>query len=270
MLTRLLGLPPEGSAHAAAIDRVIGLEHVGMALLFVACLAYFVFVLVRFRRASQVRARYAGVHAPWSYGIAAALAVCELLLLFLFELPMWRDRVDGLPAPEQSTVVRVVAEQFAWNIHYPGADRRFGRTDIALVAPDNPLGLDRTDPSAMDDITTINQLVVPGGRPVLVHLSSKDVIHSFTLYEMRVKQDALPGTETLTWFVPTVTTAQMRERLGRPAFDYEIACSQLCGLGHYRMRGVLTVTTDAAYQDFLATELQRSRGAVPPTQPRRR
>ena len=106
----------------------------------------------------------------------------------------------------------MVGEQFAWNIHYPGPDGKFGRTDIKLVSADNPLGLDRTDPNAKDDITTINQLNLPVDRPVLVHLSSKDVIHSFGLYEMRVKQDAIPGMNIPVWFIPN-RVRRVRDRL---------------------------------------------------------
>ena len=138
------------------------------------------------------------------------------------------------------------SEQFAWNIHYPGPDGMFGRTEVTRVAADNPLGLDRRDPAAKDDITTINQLNLPVDRPVLVHLSSKDVIHSFGLFEMRVKQDAVPGLDIPVWFIPN--------KLG----DYEIACSQLCGLGHYRMRGFISVKTDADFKAWLAEEARRS------------
>jgi cytochrome c oxidase subunit 2 len=151
-------------------------------------------------------------------------------------------------------VVRVVADQYSWNVHYAGADGQFGRVDMALVAADNPLGLDRRDPLAKDDLTFINQMTVPVNRPVLVRLSSKDVIHSFGINEMRVKQDASPGFDTPVWFVPTVTTADMRQRLGRPDFQYEVACSQLCGLGHFRMRAFLNVVTAAEYQAFLDEE----------------
>ena len=98
-----------------------------------------------------------------------------------------------MPSENEAVIVRVVGEQFAWNMQYPGPDGKFGRTDIKQVTADNPLGLDRTDAAAKDDITTINQLNLPVDRPALVHLSSKDVIHSFGLYEMRVKQDAVPG-----------------------------------------------------------------------------
>jgi cytochrome c oxidase subunit 2 len=104
------------------------------------------------------------------------------------------------------------------------------------------MGLDRTDPDAKDDITTINQLNLPVDRPILVHLSSKDVIHSFGLVEMRVKQDAIPGMDIPVWFIPN--------KVG----EFEIACSQLCGLGHYRMRGFISVKSQADYDSWLAEE----------------
>ena len=165
-----------------------------------------------------------------------------MVLLVFYAIPAWATRVRDLPAENEATVVRVIAEQFAWNVHYPGPDGKFGRTDVRRVAAENPIGLDRSDPDAKDDITTINQLNLPVDRPVLVHLSSKDVIHSFGLFEMRVKQDAVPGLDIPVWFIPN--------KLG----DTEIACSQLCGLGHYRMRGFVSVKTDAAYQAWLAEE----------------
>ena len=139
--------------------------------------------------------------------------------------------------------VRVVAEQFAWNIQYPGPDRTFGRTSAALISASNPLGIDRTDPAARDDVGLLNTLMLPLGRPVVVHLTARDVIHSFTLNEMRVKQDATPGLVVRTWFTPTV------------AGKWEIACSQLCGLGHYRMRGDYTVMPEEEWNRWLASEV---------------
>ena len=90
---------------------------------------------------------------------------------------------------------------------------------------------------------------------MIVHLSSKDVIHSFMLPEMRVKQDAVPGLSVPLWFIPTVTTAEMRERTGNEEFTYEIACSQLCGMGHYRMRGFATVHEQAEFDSWMQAEL---------------
>ena len=91
-------------------------------------------------------------------------------------------------------------------------------------------------------------------KPAIVQLSSKDVIHSFNLTEFRVKQDAIPGLVIPTWFVPTVTTDQMREKTGKADFTYEIACAQLCGLGHYSMRGYVTIHTPEAFQAWLDEE----------------
>ena len=163
----------------------------------------------------------------------------EIVLLVFFSIPAYGERVAEFPPEHESVVVRVVAEQFAWNMHYPGSDHTFGRTDIKLVSAANPLGLDRSDPAAKDDVTTINQLNLPVNRPVIVHLSSKDVIHSFGLPQMRVKQDAIPGIVHNLWFTPTTTG------------EWEIACSQLCGLGHYRMRGFYTIQAQNDFEAFL-------------------
>jgi cytochrome c oxidase subunit 2 len=137
-------------------------------------------------------------------------------------------------------------------MHYAGPDGAFGRTDIKLIDLQvNPLGLDRSDPAAMDDVTTVNQLYLPVNKPIIVRLRSKDVIHSFGVPEFRVKQDAIPGLTIPIWFVPTVTTAEMRTRMGKPEFQYEIACAQLCGLGHARMRGFVTVQTADEFKKWM-------------------
>jgi cytochrome c oxidase subunit II len=237
-----LGLPIAASEHAGEIDHMLSLVHWLMLLMFIGWGLFFIYVLFRFRKGANPRADYVGAKGKLSKGIEIAIVVAEVVLLVGYAIPAWARRVKQFPAENEATVVRVVGEQFAWNVQYPGPDGRFGRTDITKVSADNPMGLDRTDPNAKDDLTTINQLTLPVNRPVLVHLSSKDVIHSFGLFEMRVKQDAIPGLDIPVWFIPN--------RIG----DYEIACSQLCGLGHYRMRGFLNIKSDADYRAFLAEE----------------
>ena len=249
-----LGLPAQASTHAAELDQMTALVHWLMLVLFVGWGAFFLFVLVRFRKGAHPNASYAGAKGKFAKSTEVLVAIVEIVLLAGYAIPAWATRVRQLPSESEAVVVRVVAEQFAWNVQYPGRDGRFGRTDIKLVSTDNPLGLDRTDPDAKDDIATINQLNLPVDRPILVHLSSKDVIHSFGLYEMRIKQDAIPGMEIPVWFVPSVTTKEMRDRLGKPDFDYEIACSQLCGLGHYRMRGFVTVQSQTDFQTWMAEQ----------------
>src|SRR5882724_1509003 len=234
--------PIQASTHAAEVDHMTILVHWLMLVLFIGWGSFFLFVLFRFRKGANPKASYTGAHGKFAKSTEVAVALIEIALLVFYAIPAWATRVKAFPSETEAVVVRVVAEQFAWNVHYPGPDGKFGRTDIKLVSADNPLGLDRTDPNAKDDITTINQLNLPVDKAVLVHLSSKDVIHSFGLYEMRVKQDAIPGMNIPVWFIPN--------RIG----EYEITCSQLCGLGHYRMRGFLNVKTDADFRAWLAEE----------------
>jgi cytochrome c oxidase subunit 2 len=237
-----LGMPVAASAHAGEVDQIMSLVHWLMLVLFVGWGLFFAYVLFRFRQGRQPRASYHGVRGRWSTWVEGGVLVAEIVLLAFFSIPFWSTNVDALPARHDSIVVRVVAEQFAWNVHYPGPDGEFGRTEAALVNPDNPIGLDRTDPRGKDDLTTINRMNLPAGKPVVVFLSSKDVVHSFGLPQMRVKQDAVPGIVQPVYFTPT--------EVGQ----WDIACSQLCGLAHYRMRGIYEIQSQADYEAWLKEE----------------
>ena len=264
-MTEWLGLPPLAAAHGGQIDGLIGWMHLFMLILFVGWGAFFAYVLIRFRRSRNPVANYAGVRSHSSKYLEAGVLVVEMVLLFGFSIPLWAARVDRIPSESEALVVQVTGEQFAWNARYAGPDGVFGRTDIKLInLQDNPLGLDRSDPAAKDDITTLNQVYLPANRPIIVKLRSKDVIHSFNVPEFRVKQDAIPGLTIPIWFVPTVTTAEMRARTGNPEFQYEIACAQLCGLGHYRMRGFVTVLSTEEFQKWWEDEQAKlkDQGAV--------
>jgi cytochrome c oxidase subunit 2 len=255
-MTEWLGLPPLASAHGGQIDNLIGWIHIFMLILFVGWGSFFVYTLWRFRQSRNPVADYKGVTSHRSTWLEVGVAVVEGILLIGFAIPLWAARVDSLPPENEALIVQVTGEQFAWNFHYAGPDRTFGRTDIKLLdLQSNPLGLDKDDPAAKDDITTVNQMYLPVNRPVIVRLRSKDVIHSFGVPEFRVKQDAVPGFTIPIWFTPTVTTAEMRTRLNNPAFQYEIACAQLCGLGHARMRGFVTVLTAEEFQKWMEDTL---------------
>jgi cytochrome c oxidase subunit 2 len=204
-----------------------------------------------------------GAKTHTSSYLEVGVAVVEAILLFGFAIPLWAARVDRMPSEGEALIVRVTAEQFAWNMHYPGPDRVFGRTDLKLIDTQaNPLGLDRSDPAAKDDVTTLNQLYLPVNQPIILRLRSKDMIHSFGVPEFRVKQDAIPGLTIPLWFVPNVTTAEMRTRTGNAEFQYEIACAQLCGLGHYRMRGFVTVQTAEEFQKWMDEKVKEQSEAA--------
>ena len=238
----LLGLPVQASAHAAEIDNMIVLLHWLMAVLFFGWGAFFIYTLIRFRAKANPKADYTGVTSHTSSYLEITVAVIEAVLLVGFAIPAWAHRVNDIPPEEEATIVRMIGKQFEWHSHYAGADGRFGRRDISLITPTNSIGLDRSDPNGADDIVSINQMNLPVDKPVIVYLSSQDVIHSMGIAEMRVKQDAIPGIQVPVWWVPTV--------MG----DFEVNCSQLCGLGHYRMRGFVSIMSQADYEAWLAEE----------------
>jgi len=260
-MSKLLGLPLLASEHGARIDQLIVYVHIMMAALFIGWGLFFVYVLIRFRKSRNPTANYSGVTSRASTNLEVAVAVAEVWLLVGISIPFWATQIDTTPPPESHPLeVRVVAQQFAWNVHYPGPDGIFGRTTVAHVdEQSNPLGLDPKDPHGNDDVTTINQLYLPVNRRVVVNLSTKDVIHSFSLPEFRVKQDVIPGMSIPVSFVPTMTTAQMRVIEANDKRDFEIACAQLCGLGHYRMRGYVTVLPEAEFEGWLAKQVEESK-----------
>ncbi|MGE3277512.1 MAG: cytochrome c oxidase subunit II [Vicinamibacterales bacterium] len=245
MWTGVAWLPEAASAHAADLDGVLAAIHWHILILAVAWSALFVYTLVRFRAGRQPRPQAHGVRGLLPVLAIGAVIVGDVGVLATSALPAWYRRISEPTADpaRPPLVVKVVAEQFAWNIHYTGPDGRFGRTSARLISAANPLGIDRDDPDARDDIGLLNVLTLPLGRTVIIELTSRDVVHSFTLNEMRVKQDAIPGTTTRTWFTPVRTG------------DWDIACSQLCGLGHYRMRGDYSVVTPDAWDAWEQEEL---------------
>jgi cytochrome c oxidase subunit 2 len=260
-MSKLLGIPLLASEHGGQIDQVNLLIHFIMLVLFVGWGAFLVYVLVRFRKSRNPTADYRGATGHTSSYLEVIVAIVEAVLLLGISIPFWAARIDTMPGPDSNPLhVRVVAQQFAWNIHYPGPDGVYGRTSVDLVNEQtNPIGLDPNDPNGKDDITTLNQLYLPVDRPTIIHLSTKDVIHCFSLTEFRVKQDMIPGMSIPVSFVPTMTTAVMREIEGDETRNFEIACAQLCGLAHYRMRGEVMIVQEEEFETWLAERLEEKR-----------
>lgn len=233
------GLPIDISAHGGGIDVIIHILNVTIAVLFLGWFCFLLYTLFKFRARPGHKAEYHGKHFKLPTVLEVGVALFEVLLLAAFSAPVWMKLKAPFPADATPLQIRVVAQQFAWNVHYPGPDGVFGASQSKLMDSVNPVGLDPADPKGKDDIVTVNQLHVPINTPVEVKLSSKDVIHSFAIPVMRVKQDAIPGYVIDVRFV------------AKSAGDYEIACAQLCGLGHYRMRGFFVSQTPEAFQTWL-------------------
>ncbi|MEI9961845.1 MAG: hypothetical protein WDM76_12160 [Limisphaerales bacterium] len=131
------------------------------------------------------------------------MVVAEAVLLIFIAVPLWAKAVDKFPPADESTVIQVSAQQFAWNARYAGPDGVFGAQDMKFVKSDNVFGVDPADPHGKDDIQVLNEIHVPLGKPVIINLTSKDVIHSLKIIAMRVCQDAIPGLRIPVWFNPT-------------------------------------------------------------------
>lgn len=239
-LSGALGLPEQASAHAGDIDFMMSMVHWLMLLLLVGWGVYFIYVLIRFRKKKNPVASYEGAIGKYSKVQETGVILAEAVLLVGFAFPLWGVLKNEFPSAEESFEVSVIAEQFAWNVHYPGADGTFGERDIHLIdVLSNPIGLDPDDPASADDVVTINELHLPINRPIVITLTSKDVIHSFGVPQLRIKQDVIPGIAIPIWFTAT------------KAGEYEIACAQLCGLSHYRMRGFVTVESPGELETWL-------------------
>ncbi len=158
--------------------------------------------------------------------------------------------------PKEAMVVEVVGKQFNWLIRYPGKDGVMGKRDFRKINDaNNVLGLDWSDKDNADDIIAQNgELHLVVNKPVSLLIGSRDVIHDVGLPHFRMKMDAVPGIVTTIWFTPTITTARMKEITGNKDFVYEISCDQMCGKGHYSMRGTVIVETQEEYDAWMAKQ----------------
>ena len=234
-------MPELASRHGAGIDAMLRYLLVtvgGLLLTSYLSLAYFIW---RGSHRQEIGPRLASRRTEIALSVALGLGMAIIAEggVLAIGMPVWSEYFDAVP-PADAIVIDVTAQQFMWNVRYPGPDGQFGRTDPRLIDDTaNPIGLDRTDPAGKDDILTLNEITVPFGRAVRVRLHSKDVIHSFFLPNFRVKQDAVPGMTPEVVFFPTRTG------------NFELACAELCGLAHYRMRGFFNVVTQPEFDEWL-------------------
>lgn len=151
------------------------------------------------------------------------------------------------PAPKNAEVIEIMAKQFAWQVRYPGKDGVLGNYNYRNIDAINEFGIDMNDSASYDDFTP-RELHLPKGKAVLLNIRARDVIHSVFLPHFRVKMDAVPGMPTHFWFTPTKSTSEMRVETGNAKFNYELACTEVCGRGHYSMRYLVVVDEPEDYE----------------------
>jgi len=202
-----------------------------------------------------------GVPAIHSHGnntlevIWTTIPVFIFLALAIYGNEQWTQMRLRTP-PADALPVAVVGEQFGWNVRYPGADGKLAKMVASKVGKDNPFGVDPADPDGMDDFTTYNDIVFPLNRPVRLYLSSKDVIHAFYVPEFRLYQDMVPGrVYDFVWLKAEATG------------NFQLACNQLCGQGHYKMFGKLAVVGESDYQAWAKSKAPAPTASAEKTDP---
>jgi cytochrome c oxidase subunit II len=200
-----------------------------------------------------------------------------MTFLVISGLDAWNTVMADIDPDEDYIEIEATGYQFAWHIRYPGADGKLGARNYELISPTNPVGQDWTDAKNVDDLHP-GEIVLPVGKKVRVRIIGRDVLHNFYLPHFRVKMDAVPGMPTYFVFTPKITTEEYRRQLGAlgldgnpkhpewheptdpndpespkkyEAFNYELACAELCGTGHYSMRRIVRIVPEAEYEAWL-------------------
>ena len=243
---------PAASDHGEKIDfmLIITIAVTGVVFLLTQILLFWFAYKYQF---SERRTVYYFPHTNKLELIWTVVPAIFLTLLVGLGLFYW-FKITG-DAPKDAQIVEITGKQFNWMMRYPGKDNILGRKNYRLTdaSNGNALGVDWEDGASHDDIeATEMHLVV--GKPVQLVINAQDVIHDVGLVHFRLKMDAVPGIPTTLWFTPLYTTAQMKEITGNKEFVYEISCDQVCGSGHYSMRGVIIVETQEEYDAWLASK----------------
>ena len=218
------------------MDQTVNLTFWVTGAVFIAVNLFLAYALIRYRHRKGLQAQYEPENKKLE-GWLTAVTALGIAALLAPGLTVWANFVT---VPSDASVVEVLGQQWSWSYRFPGADARLGKTDANLITLENPFGMDPNDPAGKDDVlVSSQQLHLPVDVPVKIILRAKDVNHQFAVPQFRVKMDSVPGTATFFWFTPTRTG------------EFDALCEQLCGLGHFAMRGRVVVDDKAAFVDWL-------------------
>lgn len=238
---------PVASEHGAWLDTLFWITMAVSVIAFVSIsIVMAVFVYQYQHKKGQVARFYPDNHyleLAWTIIPAIVLAI-----LIFTGLRAWTEITS--PASADAEVVEVIGQQFAWTARYPGnKDNKLGSYNYKLIDAVNEFGLDLTDRNSFDDFKSL-ELRIPKGKEILMKIRAKDVLHSVFIPHFRVKMDAVPGMPTQFKFVANKTTQEMRDELNNPNFNYELACTEICGQAHFSMKMIVVVEEPAAYEQW--------------------
>jgi cytochrome c oxidase subunit II len=238
---------PLASEHGVKIDSVFWITMAVTVIAFVIISIVMFMFLYQYQYKVGYKARFFPdnhyLELTWTIIPAIVLAI-----LIFTGLRAWNEITS--PASKEAEVIEIIGQQFAWTARYPGVkDNQLGKYNFQLIDAVNEFGLDLTDKNTFDDFKSL-ELHIPKGKEVLLKIRAKDVLHSVFLPHFRVKMDAVPGMPTQFKFVATKTTEEMRDEIGNQNFNYELACTEICGRGHFSMKMIVIVEEEEAYEQW--------------------
>lgn len=243
-------LPESASEHGLRIDKLFNITLIITGFVFVVTHILLFWFAYKYKGSGKAKAFF----YPHNDKLEVYWTIIPAIVLTVLVISGWKTWTDiTKPAPKESLQLDVVAEQFLWNVRYPGTDGVLGNKTFKLVNDVNKTGVDFNDKNAKDDFMA-TEIYLPVGKPVKFNFGARDVIHSAYMPHFRAQMNCVPGMPTMFWFTPRTTTAEMREKLNDPKFDYILLCAKICGTAHYNMKMNIVVVTDAEYKQWLAKQ----------------
>jgi cytochrome c oxidase subunit II len=251
---KILQFGSAASDHGQDVDNMLKITIVITGIVFVITQIVLFWFAYKYQESDKRKAYYYPHNARWEM-LWTAIPAIVLTVMVGFGLFYW-FRITG-EAPDGAMQVEVTGSQFKWEFRYPGKDKVLGKKYFKAIneGENNPLGQLWEDSTNKDDIyITGDAMHLVVNKPVKLIINAKDVIHDVGLSHFRLKMDAVPGTPTTMWFTPTKTTAQMKKDMDDPDFVFEISCDQMCGQGHYKMRGTIVVESQEEFDFWMAKQ----------------
>lgn len=245
-------LPESASEHGNSIDTLFNFNLIIITIVFVVVNVLLFYFAYRYYFRKENRATFFA-HSTKLEMIWTVIPAIVLTIIIIYGLATW-NKITTPGDPNNSVVIELYAKQFDWTARYAGKDNKLGATNYKLTSDDNPLALDKEDKSGWDDKLVRGEFHIPVNQTILFNFRSRDVIHSAYMPHFRAQMNCVPGMKTEFHFVPTITTAEMRKKLGKPEFDYILVCNKICGSAHYNMQMKIVVESEADYKKWLSEQ----------------
>lgn len=244
-------LPEAASVHGVKMDEMFNVTTgITMVVFFVTQILLFTFIFAY--KYSKKRKAYYLPHNNTIEKVWTIAPAIVLTILVVFGFFSWQQFTNTTEVKGDLNI-EVTGHQFAWELRYPGKDGKLGAINYQLITGNNNLGIDYKDKNSFDDLRA-DTLVIPVNHSIRLNIRAQDVIHSCYIPNFRVQMNAVPGLPTYFKFIPTITTAEMRQKLDQPDFEYMLYCNKICGGSHYNMKKIVRVVTEAEYQQWIAQQ----------------